>query len=70
MENILLNCFGLHHSQSLSIHKPMGLLAQDSIGREKLTSVGGTTTDLGGEEGELLPMNSRLRTCYQPGPSL
>lgn len=33
MENILLNCFSLHHSQSLSIHKPMGLLAQDSIGR-------------------------------------
>lgn len=30
---ILLNCFSLHHSQSLSIHKPMGLLAQDSVGR-------------------------------------
>lgn len=33
MENILLNCFSLHHSRNLSIHKPMGLLAQDSVGR-------------------------------------
>lgn len=52
MENTLLNCLSLHHSQDLSIHKPMGLLAQDSI-------MGGATTHLRGKEGELLPMNSR-----------